>query len=82
MSQTDLPFALVRPSVAIHASGNFLVVWEGVGPAALGRVFDAAGTPKSGEIEIHRYAGGEQLLPSAAATPEGFVVACERPLGR
>jgi hypothetical protein len=56
VSQTGLTLAFTGPSAAIHASGNFLVAWEGL-QAVLGRVFDASGTPRTGEIEIHRYPG-------------------------
>src|SRR5215216_2841507 len=82
VSQTVLTPVFTGPSVAIHASGNFLVAWEGV-EAVLGRVFDASGAPRTGEIEIHRYPGAGNFDPlhtSVAVTPDGFAVAWSGPV--
>ena len=53
-----------------------------VGQSALPTGVDAAGTPRTGEIEIHPSSsvGGGLANPSLAATPEGFVVAWSGPV--
>jgi len=82
VSQTALTQVFTGPSVAIHASGNFLVTWEGA-DAVLGRVFDASGAPRTGEIEIHRYPGVGNFDPfhtSVAVTPDGFAVVWSGPV--
>jgi hypothetical protein len=68
-----------RQDVAVHAAtGNFLIVWVEEGQRLLGRAFNRAGTPLTGEVEIFGLpapgASGGELLPSVAATPAGFVV--------
>ncbi|HEY0782547.1 MAG TPA: hypothetical protein VGE98_08840, partial [Thermoanaerobaculia bacterium] len=71
------------PQVAVFADGAFVVVWSGhsaSGAATLhARLFDRAGAPKSGEIELLRPAG--QVLDGVAALPNGFVAVWEQANG-
>jgi hypothetical protein len=77
-NQTPVTFSRSGPEVAIHAAtGNFLIVWESFGELLTGRVFDRAGNPLTGEIEIFHGAetSSDGIFPSLAATPSGFVAA-------
>jgi hypothetical protein len=64
-----------RPSVALNAAGNFVVVWDSFGIE--GQRFDAAGTAVGGEFQINTdtTSGG---VPSVALNSDGdFVVVWE-----
>ncbi|HEX6901696.1 MAG TPA: hypothetical protein VF789_18355 [Thermoanaerobaculia bacterium] len=75
VSLTPAPGFFVGPDVAVHAAtGNFLVVWE-TGARVVGRVFDRAGTPLTGEVEVLLSpSSSAEIYPMVAATPAGFVV--------
>ena len=79
-----------RPSVAMDASGDFVVVWQsnslpapaspatgqdGDGVGVFGRRFMSDGTPIAGEFAVNSYTTGPQYIPHVAANPAGgFVV--------
>lgn len=73
------------PSVAADATGRFVVAWETTGIDADGsesgaflRLFDADGTPRSGDLQANTYTSSEQRHPTVAVAPGGnFVVAWE-----
>ncbi|MFY9820889.1 MAG: hypothetical protein WAM82_05870 [Thermoanaerobaculia bacterium] len=65
------------PEVAVAPDGSFMVVWIS-GPIqppfladVLGRVFDAAGNPRSGEIRLNTTASNIQQGPRVAANAAG-----------
>jgi len=66
--------------VAMDDVGNFVVVWmsygqDGSGYAVMGRVFNASGTARTGELRINQYATNDQIDPRVAMDPSGnFVV--------
>ncbi len=66
-------------SVAMAATGNFVVVWaspqDGSGKGLVGQRFDAAGQPQFGEFPVNSFTTGSQDAPSLAPLPGGgFVV--------
>ena len=69
------------PSVAMDASGDFVVVWESWGQdgsegGIFGRRFDSAGIPQGDEFQVNTYTTGLQDRPSIALDAGGdFVVA-------
>jgi 6-phosphogluconolactonase (cycloisomerase 2 family) len=69
------------PAVAVDVSGNFVVVWtddalDTGGKGVFARMFDAAGTPLTGEIPINSYVTGDQSTPTVAMdSGGGFTVA-------
>jgi hypothetical protein len=71
------------PSVAIDASGNFVVVWRSYGQdGSEGGIFaqryDATGAPQGGEFRVNTYTTGSQSFPEVALSADGrFVVAWE-----
>jgi hypothetical protein len=69
-----------RPSVAMDASGNFVVAWWSPNLADIfARRFDAAGVAQGGEIQVNASDPFAELPPSAAMGPDGsFVVAWQR----
>ncbi|HYU34053.1 MAG TPA: hypothetical protein VEW48_18010 [Thermoanaerobaculia bacterium] len=71
------------PDVAAAADGRFVVVWKdgrlvqgSTQPVSVvARIFDAAGKPLSGEIQVARIAPGALGSPAVAMAPDGrFVV--------
>ncbi|MCA9094501.1 MAG: hypothetical protein KDA68_13510 [Planctomycetaceae bacterium] len=69
------------PDVAMDASGNFIIVWEGVTPSDGGdeiyaQRFDSDGTPLGQQFRINSTTANQQSFPSIAITPDGesFVV--------
>jgi hypothetical protein len=68
------------PSVAMDASGNFVVAWMGVGAdgsshGIVGQRYTAVGDPDEGEFVVNAYTVGTQGDPSVAVAPAGdFVV--------
>jgi hypothetical protein len=71
-----------QPSVAMDPAGNFVVVWESVGPGenytygVFGQRFDAMGTRLGGEFHVNEYTPNGQFSPSVAADTLGrFIVA-------
>jgi len=71
----------IRASVAIEASGGFVVAWESVGQDGDGsgvfaRRFDALGAPVTGELAVNTYTTADQGSPRVAKMPDdGFLVA-------
>jgi hypothetical protein len=70
-------------SVAVGASGDFLVVWERFSDrvpgrddvGVIGQHFASTGEPIGDELQVNTYTSGEQLEPSVAADGTGgFVV--------
>ena len=72
-----------QPDVAFGPDGGFLVVWSSAGGdgssrAAVGRRFDANGSPLAGEFVINASTAGAQSRPQVAIDPTGqFVVTWE-----
>ncbi len=67
-------------SVAMDASGNFVVVWQGkvADYGIYGQRFDATGTKIGSEFVVNQYIVGDQTNPSIAMASDGqFVVAWE-----
>jgi hypothetical protein len=71
--------AQTTPSVAMDASGKFVVVWvgdDGSGPGIVGRRFNAAGAPVGPDFTVNSYTTDAQTHPSVSADAGGnFVVA-------
>jgi hypothetical protein len=70
-----------KPSVAMDATGNFVVVWmsvgqDGSGSGIFGQRFDAAGALRGSEFRVNSYTTNNQQYPSVALEVSGrFVVA-------
>ncbi|MBX7166063.1 MAG: putative Ig domain-containing protein [Pirellulales bacterium] len=68
-------------SVAIDATGQFIVAWQsasqdGNGDAVIGRRYGNTGTALAGEFQINQFTSGNQNNPSVSAASDGsFVVA-------
>ena len=73
-SQTD-------PSVAMDATGNFVVVWRGPDGGSMGvhaQRFNASGVAQGAEFLVNSFTTGYQDFPQVAMTTNGdFVVAWE-----
>src|SRR5689334_7228735 len=71
------------PSVAMNASGEFVVAWESAGADGDGygieaRLFDASGNPAGDEFQVNAITTGDQRLPVVGMDRSGdFVVAWE-----
>jgi len=71
------------PSVAVDASGNFVVVWQsdtqdGSSRGIFGQRYDSAGEALGSEFRVNSYTTQQQLIPSVASDPTGnFVVVWE-----
>jgi hypothetical protein len=69
-------------SVAVDGSGNFVVVWTGVGQyggGVIGQRYASAGAPLGLEFRVNTYTGGVLADPAAAADGLGnFVVVWSR----
>lgn len=70
-----------EPAVAISADGNFVVVWQGPGPAGtdiFARLFDPNGMPLTDELLVNAAIPSERTYPRVAANNDGsFVVVWE-----
>ncbi len=69
-----------RPSVAVDASGSFVVAWEsagqdGDGLGVFARRFDSSNAPLGKEFLVNTFTTGNQKTPRIAAGPAGEVVA-------
>jgi hypothetical protein len=67
-----------RPAVTSDAAGNFAVVWEGessIGWSIRRRLFDAAGTPLTGEVLVNNYVTTAQGEADVASDSAGNFVA-------
>ena len=68
------------PVVAYAPSGNFVIAWSSTGAdgdstGVFGRLFDAAGTPLGGEIQLNAYTTSVQARPSLGMIGDGsFIV--------
>ena len=65
-----------HPSVAVDATGNFVVGWQthkqdASGPGVVARVYDAAAVAQTDEFLVATWEQGPQTWPVAAMTPEG-----------
>src|SRR5262245_45556808 len=77
------------PAVAMKAGGDFCIAWQSRGQDAteqpnglgvFGRLFNAAGTPLTGEVPVNTTTAGDQQSPSVAATAGGgFLVTWDGP---
>ena len=69
------------PGVAGEPGGPYLVVWQsssqdGSGAGVYGRLFEASGSPLTGELAIAQTTAGDQITPAVAWSPAGtFLVA-------
>jgi hypothetical protein len=67
-------------SLSADASGNFVVVWQSIGPdgssfGVFGQRFNASGTRQGSEFQINSYTTGVQSYPTVASDASGnFVV--------
>ena len=74
------PFDQQRPSVAVAADGDFVVVWEsadqdGSGKGIFGQRFAADTSPLGDEFQVNTYTTGSQYAPAVASNANGdFVV--------
>jgi hypothetical protein len=72
------------PSVAARESGEFVVVWQGVGPdgaptGIFAQRYDAAGAPTGSEFQVNVSTVGNAEHPAVSTDPGGgFVVAWQR----
>lgn len=72
-------------AVAALASGGFVVAWDGPGAAnsdSFARVYNAAGSPVGGEIQLNTFATSEQTFPALAGLDGGGWVAVWQSLGQ
>jgi hypothetical protein len=73
------------PSVAADASGNFVVVWQGVDAASstwdvFAQRYAASGSAVGGQFRVNTYSTGDQKFPAVAAAPTGeFLVVWQSP---
>lgn len=68
------------PALAFAPDGGFVVAWsafaDGDGSGVFVRAFDAAGRPRTGEIQVNSDPAGAQTAPSVAVQTDGrFLVA-------
>lgn len=68
------------PSVAVDASGEFVVVWhaglqDGSGGGVFGQHFDSAGEKLGGEFQVNTYTTGNQGYPQVVAQGASIFVA-------
>ncbi|MGD9854405.1 MAG: putative Ig domain-containing protein, partial [Planctomycetaceae bacterium] len=66
------------PHITHHQNGGFAVAWEGRGTGDLHgifvREFDAAGVPVSHDTMVNTTRPGQQVHPSVADVPDGYMV--------
>jgi hypothetical protein len=73
------------PSVALDASGNFVVVWEsgvhnGPNPGIFGQLFDSVGVKVGGEFQVNESTTGYKKSPRVVRQPSGeFLVVWASP---
>ncbi len=74
------PFS-APPQVAVHAGGDFLVVWAGPAGAIdiRARLIRRTGTPAGPDFVVNTSNLGEESLPVVTAVANGFVVAWTDP---
>ncbi|MCP4047797.1 MAG: hypothetical protein GY732_17625, partial [Gammaproteobacteria bacterium] len=75
-----------RPSVAMDADGDFVVVWHGSGKednyGVYGQRFNAAGVPQGSEFLVNSYISDYQRRPSVAMDADGDFVVVWRGSGK
>ena len=68
-------------SITGLADGGIAVVWtsdggqDGSGCGVYGRLFNADGTARSGEVQLHQLTAGEQIYPAVQGLADGTLVA-------
>jgi hypothetical protein len=72
--------SLTRKAVASAADGRHVVVWQGNGPGdadgVFARLFNADGTPATGEFRVNQFTTGRQFSAAVGVDADGdFVVA-------
>src|SRR5215203_204321 len=70
-----------KPMVAADSTGGFVVVWEqgSLQTRVAGRLFDPAGMPRTGELQLGEPVDVQAQNPSVAVAPDGgFFVIWER----
>ena len=79
---TTLAGQQTEASVAMDASGNFIVVWtadqnlDGDGKGVFAQRFDASGTKLGSEVRVNTQAAKDQMQAAVAMAPDGsYVVA-------
>ena len=73
---TFAPNRQIAPRVASDAAGNFVVVWQSYNQdgsrwGVIGRRFNSAAAPVSGEFAISTTSYGDQRYPQVSAVPDG-----------
>ncbi|MEB3355767.1 MAG: calcium-binding protein [Synechococcales bacterium] len=68
-----------NPTVAMNASGNFVVVWEsddqdGSGSGIFAQRYSATGTPVGSEFQVNNFGSGNQVNPTAAIDDAGNIL--------
>ena len=74
---TTRPGTQRDPSVAMNPTGAFAVVWHGSGPQGTGiyfQHFDAAGTPRNGEVLVNVVPVGFRCHPEVVMGTNGDIV--------
>lgn len=76
-----------RSSIAVHSTGEFVVVWQsndedGDGYGIFARAFKADGTPDTGEIQVNQYTVDHQNAPEIAAVDDRTVVIVWQSMGQ
>lgn len=76
-----------RPSVAVDADGNFVVVWtsdaqDGNGAGVFAQRYDASGALAGGEFRVNSYTTGIQESPAVASAANGTFVVVWKSLGQ
>ena len=75
------PGSQATAAVAADAAGNFVAVWgsdgqDGSSVGIFAQRYDASGSPRGGEFQVHQYATNAQSVPSVASDAGGnFIVA-------
>ena len=78
---TETAGAQQEPDIAMDPDGNFVVVWtdtasfggdgDGDGAGIAGQLFDSAGNPVGGQIQVNDVTANQQLRPDVAMGPDG-----------
>jgi hypothetical protein len=75
---TTMPRTQTEPDVAMDATGNFVVVWDGWTAGddrdVYLRVFGPDGTPRTGEVRVNSTTAYSQARPAVRYRPDGSVV--------
>ncbi|MBU8871269.1 MAG: hypothetical protein KOO60_10445, partial [Gemmatimonadales bacterium] len=80
---TTTPSQQAMPQVAMDSTGNFLIVWQGLGSddnyGIHARRYDYSGSPLASEFLVHEITVAIESAPSIAMDPNGnFIVTWER----